>query len=132
MGSETDPVCTHNQPVTASSRLRTVADIEDFPCQALVELVTDYVEGRLASSTRARFEAHLAQCSGCRTYLEQMRQTIRTLGRLPAESIEPEARDGLLEVFRDWTHSARFAGERDAQSIHDLPGDLADRNPRAL
>jgi anti-sigma factor RsiW len=80
-----------------------VPDTDDLPCQELVELVTDYVEGRLASSTRLRFEAHLAQCSGCRTYLEQMRQTIRTLGRLPAESIEPEARDRLLDVFRDWT-----------------------------
>jgi hypothetical protein len=51
---------------------------------------------------RTRFEAHLAQCSPCGTYLEQMRQTIRALGRLPEESVQPEARDRLLDVFRDW------------------------------
>ena len=56
----------------------------------------------LPVSTRLRFEAHLAQCSGCRTYLEQMRQTIGAMGRLSTESIEPQARDRLLEVFRDW------------------------------
>jgi predicted anti-sigma-YlaC factor YlaD len=68
-----------------------------------VELVTDYLENRLPEGTRVRFEAHLAQCSACRVYLEQMRQTIRAMGRLPtAESIEPEARDRLLEIFRDW------------------------------
>jgi anti-sigma factor RsiW len=79
-----------------------VSNTDDLPCQELVELVTDYLEHRLPDRKRVRFEAHLAQCSGCRTYLEQMRQTIRTMGRLPSESIEPAARDRLLEVFRDW------------------------------
>jgi anti-sigma factor RsiW len=79
-----------------------VTDTNDLPCQELVELVTDYLENRLPVGMRVRFEAHLAQCSACRVYLEQMRQTIRALGRLPTESIEPEARDRLLDVFRDW------------------------------
>ena len=81
-----------------------MTDADDIPCQELVELVTDYLENRLASRTRLRFEAHLAQCSACRTYLEQMRQTIRALGRLPTESIEDEGRERLLEVFREWKH----------------------------
>ena len=80
----------------------TVTDADDLPCQELVELVTDYLENQLPVSARLRFEAHLAQCSGCRTYLEHMRQAMRSMGRLPTESIEPEARDRLLEVFRDW------------------------------
>jgi predicted anti-sigma-YlaC factor YlaD len=79
-----------------------VPNTDDLPCQELVELVTDYLEERLTSSTRVRFEEHLAGCSGCRTYVEQMRQTIRALGRIPPESIQPEARDRLLEVFWDW------------------------------
>ena len=79
-----------------------MSETDDLPCQELVELVTDYLENRLPDGTRLRFEAHLAACSGCRTYLEQMRQTIRALGRLPTESIEAVARDRLLEVFRDW------------------------------
>jgi anti-sigma factor RsiW len=79
-----------------------VPEADDLPCQEVVELVTEYLDNRLPDGTRVRFEAHLAQCSGCRTYLEQMRQTIRALGRLPTESIQPTARDRLLEVFRDW------------------------------
>ena len=79
-----------------------MSDTDDLPCQELVELVTDYLEDRLPVSTRARFEGHLTQCSGCRTYLEQMRQTIRAIGRLPTESLDPSARDQLLKVFRDW------------------------------
>jgi anti-sigma factor RsiW len=75
---------------------------EDLPCQELVELVTDYLEGRLAPIEQRRFEAHLALCRGCRTYLEQMRQTILALGKLSEESIDPEAKERLLGAFRAW------------------------------
>jgi anti-sigma factor RsiW len=78
-------------------------DLPELPCRELVELVTDYLEDRLSPRDRARFEAHLADCELCRTYLEQFRQTIRLLGRLPEESISPEARDRLLEAFRGWS-----------------------------
>jgi anti-sigma factor RsiW len=71
-------------------------------CQELVELVTDYLEGALASEQRARFEAHLSACPGCADYLEQMRLTIRASGRLTEESLEPRTRDALLSIFRDW------------------------------
>jgi anti-sigma factor RsiW len=70
-------------------------------CQELVDLVSDYLENRLPPEERARFESHLAECSGCRTYLEQMRQTLRALGRLTEAELSPEVRDRLLEVFRD-------------------------------
>jgi anti-sigma factor RsiW len=71
-------------------------------CQELVELVTDYVEDRLPLAERARFEEHLAVCGPCRTYLKQMRQTIRLSGELTEEKISPPARDALLEAFRGW------------------------------
>jgi anti-sigma factor RsiW len=77
-------------------------DLPEMPCRELVELVTDYLEDRLAPLDRARFEAHLAECGACRRYLEQFRQTIRVLGRLPEESLSPEARDALLAAFRGW------------------------------
>lgn len=75
---------------------------DDLTCQELVELVTDYLEGRLSSEERARFEAHLADCPYCGIYLEQIRQLIRALGRLTEDTIPTSARDELLQVFRDW------------------------------
>jgi anti-sigma factor RsiW len=74
----------------------------ELPCQDLIELVTDYLEDRLTPVDRARFEAHIAECEYCATYLEQMRMTIRTLGRIPEESLSDRARDDLLRAFRDW------------------------------
>jgi anti-sigma factor RsiW len=78
-------------------------DPPEMPCRELVELVTEYLEDRLSPVDRARFEAHLAECDACRTYLEQFRQTIRVLGRLPEESLSPGAREALLAAFRGWS-----------------------------
>jgi anti-sigma factor RsiW len=71
-------------------------------CQELVELVTDYLEGAMSAADRSRFDAHLSGCPYCTTYLEQMRQTIRLIGRLPDESLAPEAMTELLARFRGW------------------------------
>jgi predicted anti-sigma-YlaC factor YlaD len=73
---------------------------EELSCQELVELVTDYLEGAMPEGLRLRFERHVAECSGCRTYLEQMRLTIRATGTLTVEAVTPEAEEALLEAFR--------------------------------
>lgn len=75
---------------------------EDLSCKQLVELVTDYLEQALPDPKRARFEAHLAECEGCRTYLDQMRKTIGALGALTEEALPAEERRQLLELFRGW------------------------------
>jgi anti-sigma factor RsiW len=71
-------------------------------CKELVERVTEYLEGTLSAPDGARFKGHLAECPGCRTYLQQMRKTIRVLGRLPEESLSPDSREELLRAFRTW------------------------------
>jgi anti-sigma factor RsiW len=72
-------------------------------CQDLVELVTEYLEGSMDAATVRAFEAHLTECDGCVTYLEQMRATLRALGSLPVETIAPTTRDNLLAAFRNWS-----------------------------
>jgi len=71
-------------------------------CQHLVELVTEYLEGKLSHDDRSRLEQHLCFCDSCVKYLEQMRQVLRATGRLTEESITPEAQEKLLDVFRKW------------------------------
>lgn len=75
---------------------------EQMSCREMVELVTDYLEGALAGADRERFEAHVAICDGCQSYIEQMRLTLRALGRIPEEAISAGAREELLRAFRDW------------------------------
>jgi anti-sigma factor RsiW len=71
-------------------------------CRELVELVTEYFEGALSSAERSRFEEHVMSCPPCRAYLEQMRQTIRLLGRIPEERVPPDAEEALVAAFRGW------------------------------
>ncbi|MBI4483432.1 MAG: zf-HC2 domain-containing protein [Acidobacteria bacterium] len=75
---------------------------EMITCKEMTELVTDYLEGRLPWGRRLRFRLHLGMCWRCRIYLRQMKQTIRTLGKLPPEPISEEVRDELLKRFRNW------------------------------
>ena len=74
----------------------------DVVCREAVELVTDYLEGALSGRDRARLEAHLAACPHCTEYLAQMRVTIAVIGRVEPESLEPEARDELVSLYRRW------------------------------
>lgn len=72
-------------------------------CDEVVELVTDYLEGHLDPATVAEVEAHLELCPGCAEYLDQMRQTLRTVGQVPLESLSETAKADLLAAFRDLT-----------------------------
>ena len=74
----------------------------ELTCKELVELVTEYLEGKLSTSHQERFTEHLASCDGCRAYLQQMRVTIAMLGGLAQQSISEEAKERLLRAFRNW------------------------------
>ena len=75
---------------------------EQLSCRELVELVTDYLEGGLSEEERLRFEDHIGRCAACTIYVEQIRQTITLLGRLPEPALSPDAERELLEAFRGW------------------------------
>jgi anti-sigma factor RsiW len=71
-------------------------------CQELVELVTDYLEGRLSPADLQRFEEHLELCEYCVTYIEQIRTSVAVLGTLREDTLPDGAADALLAEFRDW------------------------------
>jgi anti-sigma factor RsiW len=73
----------------------------DIACIELVEMLTDYLEGALPSAEVAAVEAHLRSCPPCRTYLAQLRATVRAVGSVPVETLSDEAYDTLLAAFRD-------------------------------
>jgi anti-sigma factor RsiW len=81
-----------------STRLKTA----ELSCQEMVELVTDFLEGKLDPDQRALFEQHLLWCPACNVYLVQIREQVAATGRLTEEKVEPEARDALLHAFRSW------------------------------
>jgi anti-sigma factor RsiW len=79
-----------------------MSSMRAITCQELTEVLTDYLEGVMPLEDRARFEAHLAICDGCVTYVDQMRQVIATVHELRTDEVEATAPDDLLEAFRAW------------------------------
>jgi anti-sigma factor RsiW len=75
--------------------------MQELTCQELVELVTDYFEGALPVAERARFDAHLAECEGCRLHLDQVRTAIRLVHSSDELAGRPEVGE-LLQAFRDF------------------------------
>ena len=54
-------------------------------CRELVEFLADYLDGDLPAEVRRVFEAHLAECPECATYLRGYADAIR-LARACAET----------------------------------------------
>jgi anti-sigma factor RsiW len=71
-------------------------------CNELVELVTAYLDGALDPDTRARVDMHLLDCDGCANYLQQFRETVRTVGKISDDELDPAFRNRLLDAFKDF------------------------------
>jgi anti-sigma factor RsiW len=78
---------------------------DHITCQELVELVTDYLDGALPPDVSTSFEQHMNFCDGCVTYVDQIRVSVATAGRVVEDDVSPEARDRLMSAFRDWRSS---------------------------
>jgi predicted anti-sigma-YlaC factor YlaD len=78
----------------------------EYSCQEMTEVVTDYLDDALPGEERERYERHLSYCAGCRTYFEQMRETITQTGLVGREeSLPPALREEIVAQFRNWKRS---------------------------
>lgn len=83
-------------------RRRSRARSHALVCQEVVEMVTDYLEGALSPADRRRLQNHLADCLHCTEYLDQIRETIRLTGQVTRESLTPEMRTDLTDLYLRW------------------------------
>jgi predicted anti-sigma-YlaC factor YlaD len=79
-------------------------DRDELACREFVELVSDYLDESMAASDRARFEAHLAECDGCTSYLQDIRLVVGALHQVPPTP-DPVIHETLLNAFRDLRRS---------------------------
>ena len=75
---------------------------DDLACRELVEVTTEYFDGAMSDVDRARFERHLAGCSGCQAVLSQFRTTLQITRRLTEDQVSEEQRAAMRDVFRRW------------------------------
>ena len=79
---------------------------DELSCQQVVELVTDYLENALLPESLRQLEAHVAECPGCKNYIEQMQLTIDMLHQIARESVFPATKQELLQLFHNWKKSS--------------------------
>jgi hypothetical protein len=66
-------------------------------CRDITEHTSDYLDHTLPFWKRVGFRLHLFVCLNCRRYLEQMRLTIATLGRLKDEDQGPAVEQATVD-----------------------------------
>jgi anti-sigma factor RsiW len=74
----------------------------EIACRQAVELMSDYLDGRLPQHDRMRLERHFDECPHCVEYLAQLRVTINALGRAEPDDLSEEARNELVALYRRW------------------------------
>lgn len=89
-----------------------MTDTHVLSCQEIVELVTEYLEGALGADTATAVETHLCLCPGCALYVEQIGETVSTLGEVSSENLSAEAQAGLLEAFREFRRPVTDSPDR--------------------
>ena len=72
---------------------------EHVTCQEVIELVSDYLDQALTPEEASLFEQHVNFCDGCDWYLDQMRSTVATVGRVTEQDVPDETREKLLAAF---------------------------------
>lgn len=75
---------------------------DSMDCNKLVELVTAYLDSALDPDTRSRFDMHLVECDGCANFLQQFQETVRTVGKIRDDELDPAFRQRLLDAFKDF------------------------------
>ena len=84
---------------------RSLMSLDAMDCNELVEMVTAYLDDALDGDTKARFESPLGDCDGCdgcENYLQQLRETVRTAGKIRDDELDPAFRSRLLDAFKDF------------------------------
>ena len=67
-------------------------------CSKTVNLLVDYLEGRLAPAILAELDEHLGACEQCVAYLNTYRSTVSLLRSLDDDDLPTELRD-TVRIF---------------------------------
>jgi predicted anti-sigma-YlaC factor YlaD len=72
----------------------------DITCRQFVEVVTDLLESELPVAERDLVERHLAMCTWCRAYTDQMRETVAQVARVRDDEVGRAFVRSLTQTFR--------------------------------
>jgi anti-sigma factor RsiW len=70
-------------------------------CSRVLSLLTDYLDGHLASDVRTDLDRHLNGCSECAAFVASYRFTVSLLQSLSEDDLPPELRLRLRAFLDD-------------------------------
>jgi anti-sigma factor RsiW len=71
----------------------------DLTCREVTDFLGAYVAGELRAAQRGAFDAHLAVCPDCRTYLAQYEQARRLAKATCADALEADVPEELVAAI---------------------------------
>ena len=87
-------------------------------------LSVQYLYGEISDEDKSSFESHLKKCEGCRNELEEMKQTVNLLGKLPEAEPSTAVRGAVLQYAAE----ARLK----KKTLWEIMGDLICNNRKAF
>ncbi|MAE29807.1 MAG: anti-sigma factor [Planctomycetota bacterium] len=66
------------------------------------DVLSDYIDGELASPGRLLLWGHLMMCRRCRAYLKQFASIVDMAGTLPEDALPPGAEEALRGALEAW------------------------------
>lgn len=80
----------------ACRAIRALPETPLLSCRDLTEDASRLLDEDLPLTRRLQLRAHLAICSMCRAYMDQLRKTRALLARRPAAPLPPAEEDALI------------------------------------
>jgi len=76
-------------------------ETKKISCREMVDLLVDYLDGKLSRETTKELQEHLSGCSPCISFINTYRKTITLSQKLKCESIPPELQRRLRDFLRE-------------------------------
>jgi predicted anti-sigma-YlaC factor YlaD len=65
-------------------------------CRELEEFISDYIDGKLPTITKAKFIIHLFICRDCRSYIDAYKRSIE-MGKSLCDKLDSESQEDVPE-----------------------------------
>ena len=75
--------------------------VAGISCNAVLAVLSDYLDGDLAPAERDRVEAHLRGCDACARFGGELRATIRALREHLLAADRPQQGDAVVRRLRE-------------------------------
>ena len=72
----------------------------EAPCHALLNQLSDYIDGELEEALCAEIERHMAGCDNCRVVVNTLAKTVTLFRELPEVELSDETQNRLFKVLQ--------------------------------